>query len=156
MEDILNEQDKEFMAAAEEDLNKINKDYLNYLKENNLENNEDNRIAFVQYLNDNVIHVCYEGLIELSKEDELEDLEDLQICLSTTFFFRSAIVHLTKLLIYKRNLYDLLVEKYRFIPYLIDRYISENYNLVDSLLNISSSLNEEDEEDFDENEVEEE
>ena len=152
MEDILNEQDKEFIAAAEEDLNKINKDYLNYLKENNLENNEDNRIAFVQYLNDNVIHVCYEGLIELSKEDELEDLEDLQICLSTTFFFRSAIVHLTKLLIYKRNLYDLLVEKYRFIPYLIDRYISENYALVDSLLNISSSLNEED---FDEDKIEE-
>lgn len=155
MEDILDEHDKEFIAAAEEDLNKINKDYLNYLKENNLENNEDNRIAFVQYLNDNVIHVCYEGLIELSKENKLEDLEDLQICLSATFFFRSAIVHLTKLLIYKRNLYDLLVEKYRFIPYLIDRYISENYNLVDSLLNISSSLNEEDEEDFDEDEIEE-
>lgn len=154
MEDILDERDKEFIAAAEKDLNKINKDYLNYLKENNLENNEDNRIAFVQYLNDNVIHVCYEGLIELTGEPEIEDLEDLQTYLSVTFFFRSAIVHLTKLLIYKRNLYDLLVEKYRFIPYLIDRYISENYALVDSLLNISSSLN--DEEDFNEDEVKEE
>ena len=169
MEDILDKHNKEILKGLEKDLDRINKDYIKFLKYIGERDNEENRMDFVEFLNETVIHDSYTNLLELKEENiigEIEDaedlespeeidaeaLEDLRINLNVTLFFRIAIMNLTDLLLFKRDLYDQLVEKYKFIPDLIDTYIKENYALVDSLLNISSSLYEND---FDEDEVEE-
>ena len=169
MEDILDEHNKEILEGLEKDLDRINKDYIKFLKYIGERDNEENRMDFAEFLNETVIHDSYKNLLELKEENiigeiedaedlesteevDVEDLEDLRINLNVTLFFRIAIMNLTELLLFKRDLYDSLVEKYKFIPDLIDTYIKENYALVDSLLNISSSLYEND---FDEDEVEE-
>lgn len=169
MENILDEHNKEILKGLEKDLDRINKDYIKFLKYIGERDNEENRIDFAEFLNETVIHDSYTNLLELKEENiigeiedaedlesteevDVEDLEDLRTNLNVTLFFRIAIMNLTELLLFKRDLYDSLVEKYKFIPDLIDTYIKENYALVDSLLNISSSLYEND---FDENEVEE-
>ena len=169
MENILDEHNKEILEGLEKDLDRINKDYIKFLKYIGERDNEENRMDFAEFLNETVIHDSYTNLLELKEENiigEIEDaedlesteeidaeaLEDLRINLNVTLFFRIAIMNLTELLLFKRDLYDSLVEKYKFIPNLIDTYIKENYALLDSLLNISSSLYEND---FDEDEVEE-
>lgn len=178
MEDIVDKHNKEILEGLKKDLDRINKDYIKFLKYIGERDNEENRMDFAEFLNETVIHDSYTNLLELKEENiigEIEDaedlesteevdaeaLEDLRTNLNVTLFFRIAIMNLTELLLFKRDLYDSLVEKYKFIPDLIDTYIKENYALVDSLLNISSSLYEndfdEDEvEDFDEDEIEEE
>lgn len=174
MEDIVDKHNKEILEGLKKDLDRINKDYIKFLKYIGERDNEENRIDFAEFLNETVIHDSYTNLLELKEENiigEIEDvedlesteeidaeaLEDLRTNLNVTLFFRIAIMNLTELLLFKRDLYDQLVEKYKFIPDLIDTYIKENYALVDSLLNISSSLyeNDFDEEDFDEDEIEE-
>lgn len=179
MEDIVDKHNKEILEGLKKDLDRINKDYIKFLKYIGERDNEENRMDFAEFLNETVIHDSYTNLLELKEENiigEIEDaedlesteeidaeaLEDLRINLNVTLFFRIAIMNLTELLLFKRDLYDSLVEKYKFIPDLIDTYIKENYALVDSLLNISSSLYENDydeedfdEEDFDEDEIEE-
>lgn len=169
MENILDEHNKEILEGLEKDLDRINKDYIKFLKYIGKRDNEENRMDFAEFLNETVIHDSYKNLLELKEENiigeiedaedlesteevDAEDLEDLRTNLNVTLFFRIAIMNLTELLLFKRDLYDQLVEKYKFIPDLIDTYIKENYALVDSLLNISSSLYEND---FDEDEVEE-
>lgn len=169
MENILDEHNKEILEGLEKDLDRINKDYIKFLKYIGERDNEENRMDFAEFLNETVIHDSYTNLLELKEENiiaeiedaedlesteevDAEDLEDLRTNLNVTLFFRIAIMNLTELLLFKRDLYDQLVEKYKFIPDLIDTYIKENYALVDSLLNISSSLYEND---FDEDEVEE-
>ena len=169
MENILDEHNKEILEGLEKDLDRINKDYIKFLKYIGERDNEENRMDFAEFLNETVIHDSYKNLLELKEENiigeiedaedlesteevDAEDLEDLRTNLNVTLFFRIAIMNLTELLLFKRDLYDQLVEKYKFIPDLIDTYIKENYALVDSLLNISSSLYEND---FDEDEVEE-
>ena len=169
MENILDEHNKEILEELEKDLDRINKDYIKFLKYIGERDNEENRMDFAEFLNETVIHDSYTNLLELKEENiigeiedaedlesteevDAEDLEDLRTNLNVTLFFRIAIMNLTELLLFKRDLYDQLVEKYKFIPDLIDTYIKENYALVDSLLNISSSLYEND---FDEDEVEE-
>lgn len=169
MENILDEHNKEILEGLEKDLDRINKDYIKFLKYIGERDNEENRMDFAEFLNETVIHDTYTNLLELKEENvigEIEDaedlesteevdaeaLEDLRTNLNVTLFFRIAIMNLTELLLFKRDLYDQLVEKYKFIPDLIDTYIKENYALVDSLLNISSSLYEND---FDEDKVEE-
>lgn len=169
MENILDEHNKEILEGLEKDLDRINKDYIKFLKYIGERDNEENRMDFAEFLNETVIHDSYKNLLELKEENiigeiedaedlelteevDVEDLEDLRINLNVTLFFRIAIMNLTELLLFKRDLYDSLVEKYKFIPDLIDAYIKENYALVDSLLNISSSLYKND---FDEDEVEE-
>ena len=169
MENILDEHNKEILEGLEKDLDRINKDYIKFLKYIGERDNEENRMDFAEFLNETVIHDSYTNLLELKEENiigEIEDvedlesteeidaeaLEDLRTNLNVTLFFRIAIMNLTELLLFKRDLYDQLVEKYKFIPDLIDTYIKENYALVDSLLNINSSLYEND---FDEDEVEE-
>lgn len=174
MEDIVDKHNKEILEGLKKDLDRINKDYIKFLKYIGERDNEENRMDFAEFLNETVIHDSYTNLLELKEENiigEIEDvedlesteeidaeaLEDLRTNLNITLFFRIAIMNLTELLLFKRDLYDQLVEKYKFIPDLIDTYIKENYALVDSLLNISSSLyeNDFDEEDFDEDEIEE-
>lgn len=167
MEDIVDKHNKEILEGLEKDLDRINKDYIKFLKYIGERDNEENRMDFAEFLNETVIHDSYTNLLELKEENiigEIEDaedlesteevdaeaLEDLRINLNVTLFFRIAIMNLTELLLFRRDLYDSLVEKYKFIPDLIDTYIKENYALVDSLLNISSSLYEND---FDEDEV---
>lgn len=169
MEDIVDKHNKEILEGLKKDLDRINKDYIKFLKYIGERDNEENRMDFAEFLNETVIHDSYTNLLELKEENiigEIEDaedlesteeidaeaLEDLRINLNVTLFFRIAIMNLTELLLFKRDLYDSLVEKYKFIPDLIDTYIKENYALLDSLLNISSSLYEND---FDEDEVEE-
>ena len=169
MEDIVDKHNKEILEGLKKDLDRINKDYIKFLKYIGERDNEENRMDFAEFLNETVIHDSYTNLLELKEENiigeiedaedlesteevDAEDLEDLQTNLNVTLFFRIAIMNLTELLLFKRDLYDSLVEKYKFIPDLIDTYIKENYALVDSLLNISSSLYEND---FDEDEVEE-
>lgn len=169
MENILDEHNKEILEGLEKDLDRINKDYIKFLKYIGERDNEENRMDFAEFLNETVIHDSYTNLLELKEENiigeiedaedlesteevDAEDLEDLRTNLNVTLFFRIAIMNLTELLLFKRDLYDQLVEKYKFIPDLIDTYIKENYALVDSLLNINSSLYEND---FDEDEVEE-
>lgn len=169
MEDIVDKHNKEILEGLKKDLDRINKDYIKFLKYIGERDNEENRMDFAEFLNETVIHDSYTNLLELkeeniigeienaedlesTKEVDAEDLEDLRTNLNVTLFFRIAIMNLTELLLFKRDLYDQLVEKYKFIPDLIDTYIKENYALVDSLLNISSSLYEND---FDEDEVEE-
>ena len=169
MEDIVDKHNKEILEGLKKDLDRINKDYIKFLKYIGERDNEENRMDFAEFLNETVIHDSYTNLLELKEENiigEIEDaedlesteevdaeaLEDLRINLNVTLFFRIAIMNLTELLLFKRDLYDQLVEKYKFIPDLIDTYIKENYALVDSLLNISSSLYEND---FDEDKVEE-
>ena len=169
MEDIVDKHNKEILEGLKKDLDRINKDYIKFLKYIGERDNEENRIDFAEFLNETVIHDSYTNLLELKEENiigEIEDvedlesteeidaeaLEDLRTNLNVTLFFRIAIMNLTELLLFKRDLYDQLVEKYKFIPDLIDTYIKENYALVDSLLNINSSLYEND---FDEDEVEE-
>lgn len=169
MENILDEHNKEILEGLKKDLDRINKDYIKFLKYIGERDNEENRMDFAEFLNETVIHDSYTNLLELKEENiigeiedaedlesteevDAEDLEDLRTNLNVTLFFRIAIMNLTELLLFKRDLYDQLVEKYKFIPDLIDTYIKENYALVDSLLNISSSLYEND---FDEDEVEE-
>ena len=169
MEDIVDKHNKEILEGLKKDLDRINKDYIKFLKYIGERDNEENRMDFAEFLNETVIHDSYTNLLELkeeniigeienaedlesTKEVDAEDLEDLRVNLNVTLFFRIAIMNLTELLLFKRDLYDQLVEKYKFIPDLIDTYIKENYALVDSLLNISSSLYEND---FDEDEVEE-
>ena len=175
MKDILDKHDKEILEGLKKDLDRINKDYIKFLRYIGERDNGENRMDFAEFLNETVIHDSYTKLLELkeenvigeienvedlesTKEVDAEDLEDLRINLNVTLFFRIAIMNLTELLLFKRDLYDQLVKKYKFIPDLIDTYIKENYALVDSLLNISSSLyeNDFDEEDFDEDEIEEE
>lgn len=178
MEDIVDKHNKEILEGLKKDLDRINKDYIKFLKYIGERDNEENRMDFAEFLNETVIHDSYTNLLELKEENiigeiegaedlesteevDAEALEDLRTNLNVTLFFRIAIMNLTELLLFKRDLYDSLVEKYKFIPDLIDTYIKENYALVDSLLNISSSLYEndfdEDEvEDFDEDEIEEE
>ena len=170
MEDIVDKHNKEILEGLKKDLDRINKDYIKFLKYIGERDNEENRMDFAEFLNETVIHDSYTNLLELKEENiigkiedaedlesteevDAEDLEDLRTNLNVTLFFRIAIMNLTELLLFKRDLYDQLVEKYKFIPDLIDTYIKENYALVDSLLNISSSLYEND---FDEDEVEEE
>lgn len=169
MEDIVDKHNKEILEGLKKDLDRINKDYIKFLKYIGERDNEENRMDFAEFLNETVIHDSYTNLLELkeeniigeienaedlesTKEVDAEDLEDLRVNLNVTLFFRIAIMNLTELLLFKRDLYDQLVKKYKFIPDLIDTYIKENYALVDSLLNISSSLYEND---FDEDEVEE-
>ena len=169
MEDIVDKHNKEILEGLKKDLDRINKDYIKFLKYIGERDNEENRMDFAEFLNETVIHDSYTNLLELKEENiigeiedaedlesteevDAEDLEDLRTNLNVTLFFRIAIMNLTELLLFKRDLYDQLVEKYKFIPDLIDTYIKENYALLDSLLNISSSLYEND---FDEDEVEE-
>ena len=140
MEDILDEHDKEILEGLEKDLDRINKDYIKFLKYIGERDNEENRMDFAEFLNETVIHDSYTKLLELKEEDiigeavnvedlesikevDAEDLEDLRINLNVTLFFRVAIMSLTELLLFKRDLYDSLVEKYKFIPDLIDTYI---------------------------------
>ena len=125
MENILDEHNKEILEGLEKDLDRINKDYIKFLKYIGERDNEENRMDFAEFLNETVIHDSYTNLLELKEENiigEIEDaedlesteeidaeaLEDLRINLNVTLFFRIAIMNLTELLLFKRDLYDSL------------------------------------------------
>ena len=81
MEDILDEHNKEILEGLEKDLDRINKDYIKFLKYIGERDNEENRMDFAEFLNETVIHDSYKNLLELKEENiigEIEDAEDLE------------------------------------------------------------------------------
>lgn len=141
MEDILNESEREYLEEVKEYLDKIKEHYLKFLAdEEDTQNSELNAMHFVTYLKEHVINYNYKIIINANKEDKIKNLTMVKESIDALLFFKEFTDKITQSLFFDRSFYELLVEKYMFIPYLLDMLITENYELIHSLLNMEKLL----------------